>query len=216
MPLADLSGVAVVHGLIVQPFSGLWHADLVLAQATDITGSQVINFSGVPWVCAYVRAIDFSGERGVRVVAGAAGWRKTIDSKQYGAGVITTSLVCADAASACGELPPVIDASITPTVGTAFLRATAPASDVLQRLLGDAWWADRSGIIQTAPRGGSVSSAFQALAVKGASGIYEITSNSPNDWQPGVSFQGPTVSGTVSRVMHRIEPDRLRLEVMVS
>lgn len=216
MSLADLSGVAITHGLITQPFSGLWHADLVLAQATDISGPQTLNFAGVPWSCAYIRAIDFSGERGVRVVAGAAGWRTVIPGKQYGAGLVATSLVCADAAAACGELPPVIDASIPTTVGSAFLRANALAADVLQRLLGDSWWADRNGVVQTSARSGTVTSAFQAMSVKGAPGIYEISSNAPNDWQPGVSFSGPTISGTVSRVMHRIEPDRLRLEVMVA
>lgn len=215
MSLADLSGVPVITGLLTVPFSGLWHADLVLGQVTDVSGLQTLTFAGMTWSCAYVRAIDFSGERGVRVVAGRGGWRTTIPAKQYGAGVISSATVLNDAALACNEPAPVLGPSQPQTLGSGWCRQNTQASDVLNRVLGEAWWADRTGTVQSSARGGTVSSAFQAMAVHGASGIYEIASDSPNDWSPGVSFSGPTVSGTVSRVMHRIERDRLRLEVMV-
>jgi hypothetical protein len=213
--LASLSNVAIVRGHITQPFSGLWHADLLLASATDVSGPQTLLFAGVAWSCAYIRAIDFSGERGVRVVAGRGGWRTTIPGKQYGAAGIFTRDVVNDAAAACGEPPPTLDPTIPPTVGSAWLRGAGPASDTLQRILGGLWWVDKTGVVQTSPRAGSVASPFQAMAVAGASGIYEIATDNPNEWQPGVSFSGPTVSGVVSRVMHVIEPDKLRLEVMV-
>jgi hypothetical protein len=215
MSLADLSGIPIVSGRLTVPFSGLWHADLVLAQAQDVSGLQTLNFAGVTWQCAYVRAIDFSGERGVRVVAGRGGWRTTIPAKQYGSGLIATATVMNDAALACNELAPVLDPGQPQTLGSAWDRQSGPASDVLQRILGSAWWADRNGVVQSSARSGTVSSPFQAMHVHGASGIYEIGSDSPNDWMPGVSFSGPTVSGVVSRVMHWIERDRLRTEVMV-
>jgi hypothetical protein len=211
----DLSGVLVVTMRLVIPWSGLWHADLALVQTTNVAGPQILNLIGVPWSCAYARAVDFAGQRGVRVVAGAGGWGKTIPAKQYGQGTIATQQVCSDAAMACGEPSPVIDASVPSTVGAAFLRQSGPASLVLQQKLGDSWWADTTGTVQTKPRTGSVSSAFVATHVVGAEGWYEIATEFPGDWMPGVAFSGPTVSGTVSRVTHVLGKGTLRTEVLV-
>lgn len=216
MALADLSGVPIVRGQIEQPYSGLWHADLVLAQATDIAGTQTLNFAGTPWTCSYVREIDFAGERGVRVVAGFGGWRTQIPAKQYGGGAVSTLGVMTDAANACGEPVPVLDPSVPISLGQGWGRQAGPASQVLNQISGPNWWADKTGVVQTSLRTGVVASQFAAISVKGASGIYEIATDFPNDWQPGVSFQGPTVSGTVSRVTHHISPNKLRTIVMVN
>jgi hypothetical protein len=217
MALADLSGIAIVHGRIVQPYSGLWHADLILATATDISGAQSLNFAGVAWICAYVRAIDFAGDRGVRVVGGFGGWRTTIPAKQYGSGQISTLAVVADAASACGEPTPVLAASVSPFVGSGWARQAGLASQVLYQILGPNWWVNpTTGVVNTGTRTATaVTSPFQALAVHSAPGVYEIGSDKPNDWTPGVTFSGPTVNATVSRVTHIITPDKLRVEVMV-
>lgn len=217
MSFCDLSGVLVHRMRLVVPFSGRWHADLVLVAAQDIAGPQTLNLAGTAWTCAYIRAIDFAGERGVRVVAGAGGWGQRIPDKQYGPGAsITTQMVTSDAALACGEPAPVIDTSVPSTVGNAYLRQAGPAVTVLQQFLGPAWWTDTGGRVQTAPRAGTVSSAFSAIRVEGATGIYEIATEAPTDWMPGVSFSGPTVSGTVSRVTHVIDRDTFRTEVMAA
>jgi hypothetical protein len=215
MSLVTLSGIPVLSGRITVPFSGLWHADLTLVQALPIPGPFALTFANSVWTCSAVRNIAFTGKRQVRVVAGLGGWRTTIPAKQYGMGVIPTSLVLADAALACGELPPVVDATINPILGSNWCRPAGPAGDTLMRVLGDSWYASPLGVVQTVPRIGVIVSPFQALEVEGSSGIYEITTNAPNDWIPGWSFIGPTVSGTISRVTYVITPNRLRLEVMV-
>ena len=215
MSIADLSGVGVLRGRLTVPFAGLWHADLLLATDVSVAGGQTLTIAGVAWTCAYVRAVSFSGSRGVRVVGGTGGWRTTIQAKQYGMGTISTLTVLTDAANACGEIVPVVDPSAPQTVGAAFLRQSGPASTVLQQVLGDAWWLDRTGTVQTAPRAGTIASRFDAMTVDGAEGLYEIATEAPNDWMPGASFSGPTVSGTISRVMMRLDPDRLRVEVLV-
>lgn len=212
---ADLTGVMVTAMRLVVPWSGRWHADVSLIGTTDVSGMQTLNFIGVPWSCAYVRAVDFAGQRGVRVVAGRGGWSQSIPAKQYGQGTITTQTVCADAAVACGEVAPVIDASVPSTVGSAFCRQAGAASLVLQQVLGDAWWTDTTGTVQTKPRTSQVTSPFIATQVVGAEGWYEIATESPSDWMPGASFSGPTVSGTVSRLTHVIGRDTLRTEVLV-
>jgi len=218
MPFADLSGVMVHRMRLTVPFSGRWHADLALVTNTDVSGPQILNIVGIPWSCAYVRAIDFSGERGIRVVAGTGGWAQTIASKQYGPGPpqVTTQMVVNDAALACGEPSPVLDPSVPATIGNAFLRQSGAAAAVLNAILGSAWWIGSSGVVQTAPRGGTVASPFYAERVDGATGVYVIATESPQDWTPGISFAGPTVSGIVSRVTHVIDRDKLRTEVMVA
>jgi hypothetical protein len=217
MALADLSGVAIFAGSLVVPMSGLWHASLEFDVAQDISGPQTLNLAGVPWSCSVIRAIDWTGVRGVLLVAGAGGWRTTIPAKQYGGGGVSTQMVLADAALACGESPPVIDPSVPVSVGQSWDRASAPASNTLRLVLGDAWWADMTGVVQTKPRPATaIASPFTALHVDGAPGIYEIGTESPSDWQPGATFSGPTVSGTVNRVEHSIRQGLLRTTVMVS
>lgn len=215
MALATLGSVAIYRGKLVLPYTGIYHAELVLDAATDLSGPQTLTLAGVTWALAYVRAIDFAGERGVLLVGGAAGWRTVIPSKQYGQGGVSAQMILQDAAVACGELAPVIDASVPP-VGQAWNRATGPASDVLRLFLGDGWWMDSSGRVQTALRATTaISSAFSALHVNGAAGVYEIATDSPGDWVPGRTFSGPTVSGTLSRVEHEVKGPSLVTRVMV-
>lgn len=217
MALADLSGIPIVHGRITVPYSGLWHADLALATPTDISGAQTLHFAGAAWICAYVRAIDFTGDRGVRVVGGFGGWRTTIPAKQYGGGTVGTIMVLSDAAGVCGESTPILDTSVPASVGPGWARQFGLASQVLYQILGANWWmGTTTGVVSGGTRTfGVISSPFQALAVKGASGVYEIGTDSPNDWQPGLTFDGPTATATISRVTHIITPDKLRTEVMV-
>ena len=213
--LINLSGVNVIAGAISVPYSGPWHADLVLSDPTDVSGQQTLAFFGVNWTCSYVRDISFAGRRGVRLVSGSGGWRKTLPAKQYGAGVIATSTVASDAALAVGEPRPVVDSSAPQTVGAAFCRSAGLASQVLQQLFGSAWYVDTSGVVQTAPRAGSVSTYFAAIESDLSAGSLLLGTDSPNDWLPGKTFSCPTIAGTVNRVMHYVS-NEIRTEAMFS
>ena len=216
MAFATLSGIPIYKGRITWPYAGIWHADLVLSTATDISGPQVLMLDTKPWVCAYVRAVDFSGERGVRVVGGSGGWRTTIPAKQYGQGVVTTLHVLTDAALAAKEIPPVLGPLVPLTVGSGYCRPNDAASFVLQEFLGDGWWLDSTGTVQASQRLPTpIVSPFTALQVEGAAGRYTIGTESPNDWLPGATFVGPTVSGTVNRTEHTLTQGTLRTEVLV-
>lgn len=214
---ANLSGIPVIAASLVVPFAGIWHADVVLAQETDVAGAQVLSLAGSTWNCAYVRAIDFAGRRGVRLVGGNGGWRTAVPAKQYlSASGVVLSMVMGDLASLVQEIPPVLDASLSPTVGGAFVRQAGLASLVLQQLLGD-WWMDPTGVVQTVPRAATaITSDFVAMDVAGASGRYIIATESPGDWVPGSTFVGPTVSGTVNLVRHMLTADTIRTEVMAA
>lgn len=218
MSFASLSGIDVLFGRVTVPYSGPWHADMVLCTPIDVPGPQTLLLGTAAWVCAYVRDVSFAGRRGVRVVGGTGGWRKTIPAKQYGQGVIPTAAVLADAAAACGELTPVLSPTLPPSVGNGWCRAQGPAGATLQAVVGDAWWTDpATGIVQTGPRlGAPIVSPYALLDLDGASGIATVATDFPLDWIPGGTFLAPTASGTVSRVMHTLDSYSLRTEVMLA
>lgn len=215
MSWASLNGNAITWANVNFPQAGIWHADVVCVLPIDVTGPQVLTLGNASWTCAIVRAVDFTGERGVRLVGGLGGWRTTIPAKQYGNGSASALHVFSDAAAACGEPTPVLSASVPQILGLAYLRPNDVASYVLNDVLGDAWWVDSSGVVQTGPRVSvPVASPFNAMNVHGASGMYDIATESPGDWAPGNTFASDVVSGTISRTMYRIRKDTLRLLVM--
>jgi hypothetical protein len=221
---ASLGGVPVIRARLVVPYSGIWHADVTLDRVlpAPLVGPQILSIGGSTWNCSVVRTIDFAGIREARLVGGLGGWRRPIP-----AAVIPTPLtspagvplsaVLAVAASLAGELPvSTVGFLGSPVLGPAYAFQAGPMSLVLQDVLGDAWWMDPTGKIQTAPRLPTpILSPWTAMAVDGAGGRYEIATESPGDWQPGATFVGPVASGTVSRVAYALTGDSLRVEVMV-
>jgi hypothetical protein len=219
-PFASLSGQTITKLHLVVPALGIWHADVLLSEAIDVSGPQVLVLSGSTWNCTAIRAVDFAGARSLRLVGGTGGWRQTLPAKQYAspAGVPTVTVV-SDAAASVGEPPPVLDPSVSASLGTGYVRQTGAASLVLNDLQARgvlSWWLDPTGIVQTMPRpSATVSSPFVAESVHGASGWYRIATEFPADWQAGSRFAGVTVSGIVSRVEHRIERGQFWTEVLV-
>ena len=214
---ASLNGLPVYKLALVLPAVGIWHADIEVAEQIDAPGVQSLIFSGTPYTCAAIRTTDFAGTHNVRVVGGTGGWRKPVLPKQYASPAgIPTAVVLSDLAATVQELPPVVDPTVPPTIGTGFLRQ-GPASLVLWQLLGNAWYMDNTGTIQTAPRlGVPIATPFQTIEVHGAPGVYEIVTDFPASWLPGMTFVSPTASCTVSRVMHTATGSSLKTEVMVS
>jgi hypothetical protein len=216
---ADLSGIPIVRAMLVIPFSGIWHADVTLDRAVGPApvGPQVLTLAGSPYACSPIRAIDFSGERQLRLVGGTGGWRSTVQAREYASPVgVPTALVLSETAGQVGELPPVIAPNVAPTLGPYFCRQADRAALVLQQVLGDGWWMDATGTVQTIPRPTTpIATPFDAIAVDGTCGRYEIASEFPGSWLPGAAFIGPTVSGTVSRVVHVLQNGSLRTEVLV-
>ncbi len=217
---AQLSGVPITRLHLVVPALGLWHLDAELATATDVSGPQTLALSGSIWTCAVVRAVDFAGVRSLRLVGGAGGWRKTVPALQYASPAgVPTATVLGDAASLGGEMPPVVDPSVPTTLGGNYVRQTGPASLVLQDLQDRGvltWWQDGTGTVQTTPRPSTpVSQPFVAEEVRGAAGWYRIATETPGEWLPGATFSSVTVSGTISRVEHRIDRGRFWTEALV-
>ena len=222
---ADLSGIPVIAAVLSIPLTGIWHVDLTLAISAGLgLGSrQVLTLAGSTWNCAIIRAIDFAGRTEARLVGGAGGWRSTVPAKQYASqGGVSLPMVLGDLASLIGENPPVLDPSLAPTVGAAFVRRAGLASNTLQRLvsmrvLKNVWWMDSTGTVQTSARPATnILSTFTAENVYGASGKYIIATEAPADWAPGSRFAGPTVDATISDVRHVLTEDSLRTEVLAA
>ena len=217
MSWATLNGIPVTRAALVVPYTGIWHADVSLDRTVEVSGPQVLLIGTYTWLATAVRAVDFAGTRRLRLVGGQGGWRKTVPPELYVSPVgVPTTTVLADVAGLVGEIPPVVDPTLQPTVGTAFGRQGGLASLVLQQVCGDQWWMDPSGVVQTAPRLGIVKSLFSVENVDGASGKYTIQTESPGDWAPGNVFAGPTVSGTISRTMWAIDEAGVRVEVLAA
>ena len=220
-PFASIAGATIDRLHFVIPALGIWHADVSLSQAPSLSGPQTLLLAGSSWSCTPIRSIAFAGSTSARLVAGAAGWRKSVAPQQYSSPAgVPTATVLADAASLVGELPPVLAASVPATVGTGYVRQAGAASLVLQDLESRgvlSWWVDAMGIVQTMPRPSpAITSSFVAEAVAGAVGWYRIATETPGDWQPGATFSGPTVSGTVNRVEHRISGLKFWTEMLVA
>jgi hypothetical protein len=218
MAFATLNGIELISLALVLPFSGIWHADMVLQSDSVVGTPQALMLDGTTYVCAPVRVTDFAGRLMIRVVGGQGGWRTPINAKQYSSPAgVPSSTVLLDAASEAGELPPVVVASVPSVLGPGWVRPAGVASLTLRQVLGDAWWLDPSGVVQTAQRAATpIASPFTVIDVHGSPGIVEVATESPGDWVPGATFSGPTQSGTISRVLHRVTGDRLRTEVMVT
>lgn len=209
-----LNGVPLNAARVVRPAFGLWHIDATLVGSNEPTGSQVFTYSNMTLKCAIYRSILFAGVRRLRLIAGTGGLRNPLPSKFYGPqqGGIQLSLVLSDLQAESGEQVVATDRLL----GTSFTRAAGPASAVLRNLFGSGWWADNSGVMQTKDRDTSaITSPFIAMNVEGASGLYTIASEFPQDWLPGRSFSGPTVSGVISRVTHEISSAAARTWVMI-
>ena len=216
MSWATLNGTPVARASLVVPYSGIWHADVSLDRAVDTTGPQVLIIGSYTWTAATVRAVDFAGTRRLRLVGGVGGWRTAVPPQQYLSPIgVPTVTVLSDVAALVQEIPPVVDPSLAPTVGTAFDRQGGLASLVLQQVCGDQWWMDPTGTVQTSIRAPTpIVSPFTVQAVDGACGRYVIQTEAPGDWSPGSTFTSPLVSGTVSRAVWMIDEAGVRVEIL--
>lgn len=217
---ADLSGVPIVRARLIVPLTGLWHADVTLDRADGpaLLVPQVLTLAGSTWACTPIRAIDFSGQRQLRLVGGAGGWRKVVPFQEYQSPIgVPAQMVLTDAASLVGELTPVVAPTIPVTVGPYFCRQRGRAGLVLNQVLGASWWLDPLGVVQSVPRvPAPVASPFDAIEVDGVLGRYEVATDFPGDWAPGKLFAGPTISGTINRVCHLLEAGTFRTEILAA
>jgi len=211
------NGARIVSGTLSMPLYGAWTADLALQTTTPLSGSVTLVVGNLTLVGAVYRQAVFAGVLEARLVAGAGGWSKLVQSRGYAsAGGVLRSQVLADAAAEVGERVVVATDSV---VGNGYARLADKAVRVLRAQAGSQWWVDSGGVTHIGPRPSSaITSAFTVESFSGASGTLRIATEDPASWAPGNTFSSATVATqTIASVRHVFGADGVaRLEVMTS
>ena len=213
MTYAAVNGIPIVKGRISIPGWGIWHADLWTDGDLAIGSAVTIELADLVAVGTVVRDVAWTGQRGVRVVGGAGGWRRAVTAQQYANPQgLTMSTIASDTATTVGESV-VVD--VDRTVGVQWMRVAGSASDALYALADETWWVGLDGVTHIGTRvPGAIVSVFTATAVDQAGDIVTVATENPADWLPGKTYAGTTVSGTIDRVTHHITAMTMRTEVV--
>lgn len=197
---------------------GAWIADVAIATVDTITSPATISIGGLSFVGTVIRQSVFAGTRKLRLVAGAGGWRKTLPPRGYSQpSGVRASAVIGDAARECGET---VSIGADPKIGSFFTRDLGKAKRVLSLIVGAAWYVDNAGVTQVREREASaVASPFTVNGWDGGRGVFEISTETYQDWVPGRTFSTVTVPDpqTISSVT--IEADnegKVRLTVLTA
>jgi hypothetical protein len=215
---ATLDGQRFTRASVVIPAVGPWSADVELPGEVAVSSRPVLTFGGLSLTGAVYRTTPFAGGRTVRIVGGAGGWRATVAAQSYSLpGAVTLSLVLGDLAAACGETAKLAADS---TIGSYFLRESAPAARILTQLVGrQGWWIDPAGVTQVgAVRDASpIATPFTLAAFDGGLGSATVATETPADWMPGRTWTASTMATpqTIASVVHTIVDDKLRTDVLM-
>lgn len=213
MTYAAVNGIPIVRGRIHLPGWGIWHADIWTDGELEVGTSARIELADLVGIGTVVRDVAWTGQRGVRVVGGAGGWRRAVPAQQYANPVgLTMATIASDTATDVGERV-VVDTDRT--VGTQWMREATSAVAVLQAMAGEGWWMGLDGVTHVGTRPtGAIVSVFTATGVDQPASIVTVATEFPADWLPGKTYQGPTVRGTIDRVTHHISAKTVRTEVV--
>jgi hypothetical protein len=217
---AELAGVRVIDARVAVPTYGAWHADLTLDKEVTpaATGLRLV-LADLEMTCALWRAAaPYQGRTRLRVIGGAAGWRKSVKTKAYYLPFgVKLSSILKDLASEVGESVSVANDT---SVGTHYEREAAPASTHLNWLARDVgWYIDAAGVTQVAARvEASIASTFSLVAYDGARGVATIATEKPADFVPGRTLKHFTLAATlkIGGVVHVLSKGALRTEVLAA
>lgn len=213
----------VMNGRVHLPAWGAPTAVVQLAEDDPIPTTGVLQIGDFSQVMTVEKTGPYGGSRGVWLVAGANGWRRTIQRQFYSdpQGVKLSSVI-GDAARLCGETV-VLGADFASRVlGQFWARAEAPASHTLNRTIGNSWWINPLGVTQIGDRPASVIEVdFDPVApIRPELGMYTIATEDLAPWVPGASFTKPGILDdalTISSVSIVLAVGgKLRLEVLVN
>lgn len=213
MTYAAVNGMPIVRGRIHVPGWGIWHADLWTDGDLAIGASVRIELANLVGVGTVVRDVAWTGQRGVRVVGGAGGWRRAVSAQEYAnPGGLTMATIAQDTATDVGETVVVATDRL---VGTQWMRSAGQASDALYALAESEWWVGLDGVTRIGARPtGAVVSVFTATGSDQPASIVTVATEYPADWLPGKTYQGTSVGGTIDRVTHHISAKTVRTEVV--
>lgn len=214
---AELNGQRITQGTVVIPATRIWSADIILASAAPITNPVKLVVGNLELKGHVFRMASFAGARSLRVVGGAGGWRDTVPAQGYSdPGGVKLAMVLKDVATAVKET---LGGLVDRVLGQLWTRERAPASRLMNQILGDGWWLDPAGVTQCSPRSDNrlVTSPFTVMAWSGGKGRFEISTEDVASWQPGRTFQNATVTTLQQISLSSISvtnDGKLRVEVL--
>ena len=216
-----INQVPIVRGEMNVPAWGIWQANLYLSDASSLpVGTRaVLQIADISAACTVVRSVDWTGQRGVRVVGGFGGWRQRVAAKQYAklSGLLASTVI-QDTASLVGEQVSMLADAV---VGKAWTREAAHSVSVLELLAASNWYMRYDGITvisavpATTPRPvGQIAQSFTTTHVNQPANIVTVATENPAEWLPGKTFASAQAQGTIQRVRHVIDGMKLRTEVV--
>lgn len=211
---AELNGTRIRTATVTIPYHGIWHADVVLDQAAELSGQLTLVLGDLALKGSVYRQGGFTGANYIRVVGGAGGWMKQLPAKEYRSTFgVKFSVVAADAAKSVGET---VSIASDFAVGNFYERQAACASRVLDTFA-PLWWMRSDGVTVVGDRTSpTVTSRFDVMldGTNLAVGKVTVATDNPRDWQPGVKFSSPVLTErTASAVVHRLDNSKLRTEL---
>lgn len=203
---------------------GAWGAPTAVVQVAEDTlvpTSGVLTIGDFSQACAVEKTGAYGGSRGIWLVAGANGWRKTIRRQFYSdTNGVKLASVLRDAAQLAGESVALGSAFAGRVLGQFWNREEAPASRSLALTVGSSWWIDPLGVTQIGDRPTSVIAVdFDPVApIRPELGSYTIATEDLLPWLPGATFTKPGIIDDVLTVssVSIVFGTKLRLEVLVN
>ncbi len=204
MSTATFNGHRVTSARVNIPKWGCWYAEVQLDGEHTLTGATTLKMADLTLVGTILSGGPMKGRSSYRIVAGAGGWGRTIDSKPYknDAGV-KVSTVLGDAAREAGETMASIAAA--QRVGPAWTRQEGPASRDLELISQGSWYIDEAGVttLGARPAGELVGKVTRITPVDLARGKLVLAAESIATILPGVVVDGLTAVD----VLHEISPE---------
>ena len=218
MSIGDLSGHVVTHARVMIPSAGTWMAEATLdddgAGLSHEPFMATLTLAGTSYVGTLVRAPSpYLGALRVRIVGGGGGWRKVVDALAYQSTAgVRLAMVLSDAAREVGER---VRIDVDKAIGDAFVRESCPAARVLHQIAPGGWYVDRDGTTVIGDRDTSaIGTAFDLMEHDGGFYSYRVATEAPGDWMPARRFVAPSGFVSVVSVVHTLEENTLRTEVL--
>jgi hypothetical protein len=151
----QINGRSVARAQLFVPNEGVWFCDADLTDDAPLTGAVSITLGATTLKGTVDDGASgvFGLRRRVRILGGAAGWRKEIKPLGYhnDAGV-KASTVASDAAKACGETMGTFAGGVQ-RLGADYLRNAGPAARTIEDAArGVPWWVGYDGVTHVAAR----------------------------------------------------------------
>lgn len=184
-PYASINGHGLNRVRLTVANTGPWTAECDFEDAPEVSGRVTLSLGGLQLSGTVEPRSSgtFSGQRRLRLVAGAGGWGNEVAAKDYHNDArIRAVTIAQDAAREVGEeLGTFVPAA--ERIGIDYVRQVGPASRVLEDVIGAvAWWVDFNGVthVGTRPEVAVDEAAYQVLAYDPRERLVTLTADDPS------------------------------------